>query len=169
MCKWPDELFSAQEYHAEGYPSEMVGFRRPSHCGWPGRAGWWSRKRSRNRHHRVLSRDPAQVSMQSIPHLFPDCRLSSAGAEDQVNQTRCVTMRQENQPSLMGLVFLARCTQHWFGAGPSFSSCATCMRRTVLGYYQVVPIRQAQGRLCGTLRCKQRSRLRGNHVRVTLL
>ena len=29
--------------------------------------------------------------------------------------------------------------QHWFGAGPSFSFCATCMRRTVLGYYQVVP------------------------------
>jgi hypothetical protein len=24
----------------------------------------------RDRHHRVLSRDPAQVSMQSIPHLF---------------------------------------------------------------------------------------------------
>src|SRR5882724_9294379 len=84
-------------------------------------------------------RDPAQPSMRSIPHLFPDCRLSSTGAEHQVNQTRYVTMRHENQPSLTGLVFLAHCTQHWFGAGPLFSSCTAYMRRTVLGYYQVVP------------------------------
>ena len=102
----------------------------------------------RDRHHRVLARDPAQVSMQSIPHLFPDCRLSSAGAEHQVNQARYVTMRHENQPSLTGLVFLAHCTQHWFGAGPSFSSCTACMRRTVLGYYQVVP-----AGLCATNSC----------------
>ena len=44
-----------------------------------------------------------------------------------------------NQPSLTGLVFLAHCTQHWFGAVPSFSSSTACMHRTVLGYYQVVP------------------------------
>ena len=44
--------------------------------------------------------------MQSIPHLFPDCRLSSAGAEDQLNQAKYVTIRQENQPSLTGLVLL---------------------------------------------------------------
>ena len=44
--------------------------------------------------------------MQSIPHLFPDCRLSSAGAEHQGNQAKYVTMRQENQPSLTGLVLL---------------------------------------------------------------
>src|SRR6266567_9049083 len=115
----------------------------------------------RDRHHRVLSRDPAQVSMQSIPHLFADCRLSSAGAEHQVNQARYVTMRHENQPSLTGLVFLAHWTQHWFGAVPLFSSCTACMRRTVLGYYPVVPVRQAQGRLCGTLRYKQLSQLQG--------
>jgi len=72
----------------------------------------------RDRHHRVLARDPAQLSMQSIPHLFPDCRLSPAGAEHQVNQAKYVTMRHENQPSLTGLVFLAHCTQHWFGAVP---------------------------------------------------
>src|SRR5216683_5455169 len=81
----------------------------------------------------------ARVSMQSIPHLFADCRLSSAGAEHQVNQAKYVTMRHENQPSLTGLVFLAHCTQHWFGAVPLFSSCTACMRRTVLGYYQAVP------------------------------
>jgi hypothetical protein len=40
----------------------------------------------RDRHHRVLARDQGQVSMQSIPHLFADCRLSSAGAEHQMNQ-----------------------------------------------------------------------------------
>jgi hypothetical protein len=74
----------------------------------------------RDRHHRVLARDPAQVSMQSTPHLFPDYRLSSAGAEHQVNQAKYVTMRHENQPSLTGLVLLAHCTQHWFGAVPSF-------------------------------------------------
>jgi hypothetical protein len=39
----------------------------------------------RDRHHRVPARDPAQLSMRSIKHLFPDCRLSSAGAEHQVN------------------------------------------------------------------------------------
>jgi hypothetical protein len=61
----------------------------------------------RDRHHRVLARDPAQVSVQSTLHLFPDYRLSSAGAEHQVNQTKYVTMRHENQPSLTGLVFLA--------------------------------------------------------------
>ena len=44
--------------------------------------------------------------MQSIPHLFPDCRPSSAGAEHQLNQAKYVTMRQENQPSLTGLVLL---------------------------------------------------------------
>ncbi len=115
----------------------------------------------RDRHHRVLARDPAQVSMQSIPHLFPDCRLSSAGAEHQVNQARYVTMRHENQPSRTGLVFLAHSTQHWFGAVPLLSSCTACMRRTVLGYYQVVPVRQAQGRLCGTSRYKQLSQLGG--------
>jgi hypothetical protein len=70
----------------------------------------------RDRHHRVLARDPAQVSMQLISHLFRDCRLSSAGAEHQVNQARYVTMRHENQPSRTGLVLLAHCTQHWFGA-----------------------------------------------------
>src|SRR5260370_30890640 len=86
--------------------------------------------------------------MQSIPHLFPDCRFSSAGAEHQVNQAKYVTMRHENQPSLTGLVFLAHCTQHWFGAGPLFSSWTACMRRTVLGYYQVVP-----AGLCATNRC----------------
>jgi hypothetical protein len=102
----------------------------------------------RDRHHRVLARDPAQPSMRSIPHLFPDCRLSSTGAEHQVNQARYVTMRHENQPSLTGLVFLAHCTQHRFGAGPSFSSCTACMRRTVLGYYQVVP-----AGLCATNSC----------------
>src|SRR6267154_1567971 len=88
-------------------------------------------------------------NMQSIPHLFPDCRLSCAGAEHQVNQARYVTMRHENQPSLTGLVFLAHWTQHWFGAGPSFSSCTACMRRTVLGYYQVVP-----AGLCATNSCR---------------
>ena len=103
----------------------------------------------RDRHHRVLARDPAQLSMQSIPHLFADCRLSSAGAEHQVNQARYVTMRHENQPSLTGLVFLAHWTQHWFGAGPLFSSCTACMRRTVLGYYQVVP-----AGLCATNSCR---------------
>jgi hypothetical protein len=102
----------------------------------------------RDRHHRVLACDPAQLSMQSIPHLFPDCRLSSAGAERQVNQARYVTMRHENQPSLTGLVFLAHWTQHWFGAGPLFSSCTACVRRTVLGYYQVVP-----AGLCATNSC----------------
>jgi len=68
----------------------------------------------RDRYLRVLARDPAQLSMQSIPHLFADCRLSSAGAEHQVNQAKYVTMRHENQPSLTGpttgrggLVFLA--------------------------------------------------------------
>ena len=61
----------------------------------------------RDRHHRVLSREPAQLSMQSVPNLFRDCRLSSPGAEHQVNQARYVTMRHENQPSLTGLVFLA--------------------------------------------------------------
>src|SRR5882757_8716479 len=76
----------------------------------------------RDRHHRVLARDPAQVSMQSIPHLFPDCRLSSAGAEHQVNQAKYVTMRHENQPSLTGLVHPRFATQH-----------------CVLGYYQAVP------------------------------
>ena len=83
----------------------------------------------RDRHHRVLARDPAQVSMQSIPHLFPDCRLSSAGAEHQVNQARYVTMRHENQPSLTGptagrggLVHALFATQH-----------------CVLGYCQAVP------------------------------
>ena len=103
----------------------------------------------RDRHHRVLARDPAQLSMQSIPHLFPDCRLSSAGAEHQVNQAKHETMRHENQPSLTGLVFLAHCTQHWFGAVPSFSSCTACMRRTVLGYDQVVP-----AGLCATNSCR---------------
>jgi hypothetical protein len=37
----------------------------------------------------------------------------------------------------------------------------------VLGYYQAVPVRQAQGRLCGTLRYKQLSQLgggRGMHI-----
>ena len=47
-----------------------------------------------------------------------------------------MTMRHENQPSLTGLVWLAHCTQHWFGAVPSFSFCEACMRRTVLGYYR---------------------------------
>jgi hypothetical protein len=61
----------------------------------------------RDRHHCGLARDPAQISMQSIPHLFPHCRLSSAGAEHQVNQARYATMWHENQPSLTGLVFLA--------------------------------------------------------------
>ena len=103
----------------------------------------------RDRHHRVLARDPAQVSMQSIPHPFPNCRLSFAGAEHHVNQARYVTMRHENQPSLTGLVFLAHCTQHWFGAVPLFSSCTACMRQTVLGYYQVVP-----AGLCATNRCR---------------
>jgi hypothetical protein len=103
----------------------------------------------RDRHHRVLARDPVQLSMQSIPHLFLDCRLSSAGTEHQVNQARYVTMRHENQPSLTGLVFLAHWTQHWFGAVPSFSSCTACMRRTVLGYYQVVP-----AGLCATNSCR---------------
>jgi len=56
------------------------------------------------------------LSMQSIPHLFADYRLSSAGAEHQVDQARYVTMRLENQPSLTGLVFQAHGTQHWFGA-----------------------------------------------------
>src|SRR6266702_7579915 len=105
--------------------------------------------------------------MLSIPHLFPDCRFSSTDAEHQVNQARYVTMRHENQPSLTGLVFLAHWTQHGFGAVPLFSSCSACMRRTVLGYYQVVPVRQAQGRLCGTLRYKQLSQLggwRGMHI-----
>src|SRR5882757_9593686 len=60
----------------------------------------------RDRHHRVLARDPAQVSMQSIPHLFPDCRMSSTRVEHQVNQAKYVTMRHENQPSLTGLVLL---------------------------------------------------------------
>src|SRR5216683_8243739 len=91
----------------------------------------------------------ARVSMQSIPHLFPDCRLSSAGAEHQVNQAKYVTMRHENQPSLTGLVLLAHCTQHWFGAVPLFSSCTACMHRTVLGYYQVVP-----AGLCATNSCR---------------
>jgi hypothetical protein len=110
----------------------------------------------RDRHHRILARDPAQVSMQSIPHLFPDYRLSSAGAEHQVNQARYVTMRHKNQPSLTGptagrggLVFLAHCTQHWFGAVSLFSSCTACMRRTVLGYDQVVP-----AGLCATNSCR---------------
>src|SRR3981189_229955 len=57
-------------------------------------------------------------------------------------------MRHENQPSLTGLIFLAHCTQHWFGPGPSFSLCTACMRRTVLGYYQVVP-----AGLCATNSC----------------
>ena len=78
-----------------------------------------------------------------------DCRLLSARAEHQVNQARYVTMRRENQPSLTGLVFLAHWTQHWFGAVPLFSSCTACMRRTVLGYYQVVP-----AGLCATNSCR---------------
>src|SRR5712675_1692869 len=94
------------------------------------------------------------LSMQSIPHLFADYRLSSAG-EHQVDQARYVTMRHENQTSLTGptagrgrLVFLAHGTQHWFGAVPLFSSCTACMRRTVLGYFQVVP-----SGLCATNSC----------------
>src|SRR5882762_11205733 len=66
-----------------------------------------------------------------------------------VNQARYVTMRHENQPSLTGLVFLAHWTQHWFGAVPLSSSCTACMRRTVLGYYQVVP-----AGLCATNSCR---------------
>src|SRR5882724_1028067 len=58
-------------------------------------------------------------------------------------------MRHENQPSLTGLVFLAHGTQHWFGAVPLFSSCTACMRRTVLGYDQVVP-----AELCATNSCR---------------
>jgi hypothetical protein len=79
------------------------------------------------------------IARENAMVTIADCRLSSAGAEHQVNQARYVTMRHENQPSLTGLVFLVHCTQHWFGAVPSFSSCTACMRRTVLGYSQVVP------------------------------
>jgi hypothetical protein len=81
----------------------------------------------------------AEIARENAMVAIADCRLLSARAEHQVNQARYVTMRHENQPSLTGLVFLAHYTQHWFGAGPSFSSCRACMRRTVLGYYQVVP------------------------------
>ena len=101
-----------------------------------------------DRHHRVLTRDPAQLSMQSIPHLFPDRRLSPAGAEHQVNQAKYVTMRHENQPSLTGLVFLAHCTQHWFGA----------FTFVLILYSLYAPNRTGllSGRPCGTLRYKQR-------------
>jgi hypothetical protein len=93
----------------------------------------------RDRHYRVLARDPAQVSMQSTPHLFPNGRLSSAGAEHKVNQATNVTMRHETQPSLNGTGLpgplyparVRRCTFFYF--------FAACMRRTVLGYYQAVP------------------------------
>src|SRR6266853_1123581 len=102
-----------------------------------------------------LNNGSIACAIRNFPHLFADCRLSSAGAEHQVNQARFVTMRHENQPSLTGptagrgrLVFLAHCTQHWFGAVPLFSSCTACMRRTVLGYYQVVP-----AGLCATNSC----------------
>jgi hypothetical protein len=88
------------------------------------------------------------IARENAMVAIADCRLSSARAEHQVNQARYVTMRHENQPSLTGLIFLAHCTQHWFGAGPSFSLCTACMRRTVLGYYQVVP-----AGLCATNSC----------------
>src|SRR5882762_8961152 len=54
------------------------------------------------------------------------------------------------QPSRTGLLHALFATQH-----------------CVLGYYQAVPVRQAQGRLCGTLRYKQLSQLgggRGMHI-----
>src|SRR5882762_5221246 len=84
--------------------------------------------------------------------------LRGARFQQLVNQARYVTMRHENQPSLTGLVFLAHWTQHWFGAGPSFSSCSLyAPNRTGL----------LSGRPCGTLRYKQLSQLgggRGMHI-----
>ena len=62
--------------------------------------------------HPILAGDSAEIGMQPIAHLVPNPG-STAGREDDVQQTAKIAVRHKTQPSLTGLLFVWNATQHW--------------------------------------------------------
>lgn len=60
----------------------------------------------RQRHHSVLAGDAADIRVKTLAHSIPDQRLSSCGAEHDVNQAADVAVSHNLQPSLTGLCLI---------------------------------------------------------------